>query len=117
MNDKIKEVLEQGSNIGGWVKTGTLIGAGIVACVLIWNQVGTNTADIEKLNRFQSNHYGLIQGLDKNQIKIDGRVNVLESDSKRQDELNSKMMETLNTLNISIERLNTTIDLLQRSNK
>lgn len=117
MNGKLKEMVDKGGAVAGWVKVASIIGAGVVACVLIWNQVGTNTADIEQLNRYQKNHYGLIQELDKNQIKTDGRINVLEIDSKRKDEMNQKMMDTLNALNVSIEKLNTTVEMIQKQNQ
>lgn len=107
MKDQLRNAVSMGSGVAGWIK----------ATAIVMTFIGTMFIAYQRLNSVDEttiNHTSQIQNLRENAIKYDSRIQILENDSKRQDQFNVKMMETLNSLNISIERLNTTIELLQK---
>lgn len=107
MKTQLMSAVSMGSGIAGWVKA-TAIAMTLVGTIFVSHQ-RLNSVDIAS-----TIHSEQIQDLRESAIKYDSRIQILENDRDRQDKFNDKMMETLNSLNISIERLNTTIELLQK---
>lgn len=107
MKDQLSNAVGMGSGVVGWIK----------ATVIIVTFIGTISVAYQRLNSVEAstmNHTSQIQVLREGAIKHDSRIQILENDSDRQDQFNDKMMATLNNLNVAIERLNTTIELLQK---
>ena len=107
MKDKISSHLKLGEGAGNILKAIVLAVSIISAGAIAYNKIG-------ELERYSSNHYSLINKQEKEIIRLDGRVMVIETNDHRQDQLNEKMMVTLQVLNESIVRLNVTMDMLEK---
>ena len=73
------------------------------ACFVAYNQVGVHEV---RLNTYQDK----LINLEKNELKVDSRIVVLEKAQDRTDGQLEKLNVTLNELNISLVRLASTLE-------
>lgn len=108
MKTQLTTIMGAGSSVAGWLKAIALIFTFISAMAVAYSKLGE--VEIDTVNNTSQ-----IQTLRENSIKHDSRIQILENDRVRQDAFNEKMMATLNNLNLSLERLNTTMDMMQKT--
>lgn len=102
MKDRLKEILGQGSNVGGWVKAFMIAGTIFVAVSSAYYKVG-------ELEKYSGTHYRNIQVLQEDNIQSKMRLSTLERRADRSDAQIDKLADSLHTLNLSIVELNTTL--------
>lgn len=95
MLEKLKSLLD--------IKAIFLILSVFGACFVAYNQVGVHEV---RLNTYQDK----LINLEKNELKVDSRIVVLEKAQDRTDGQLEKLNVTLNELNISLVRLASTLE-------
>ncbi|WP_323945520.1 hypothetical protein [Aeromonas caviae] len=102
MNEKLRSLFEQGSNVGGWLKTIAIAGSFLVAITTAYIKVG-------ELERYSGSHYRNIQVLQEDNLQSKIRLDNLELRADKSDQKIEKFVDAIHQLNLNIVELNTTL--------